>query len=106
MSTINEERVSWNQVFYAETFDFCSQMNFRRYDECIFVRCTLLMDDGTEQIAFTRCTFKDCNVDSIEADESRGIICRDNIFDRPLEEQAKEFNERLTAALSRRAAKS
>jgi hypothetical protein len=102
MTIANEERVLWNEVFYAETFDFRSRMNFCRYDECTFVRCTLLFDDGTEQIAFTGCTFKDCNVDSFESDEGRGIICHDNIFDRPLDEQRKDFEERLAAVLSKR----
>ena len=105
MSTVNEERVVWNEVFYAETFDFCSRLNFCRYDECIFVRCTLLVDEGTEQIAFTRCTFKDCNINRIDADETRGVICRDNTFERPLEEQRKDFEERLAAVLSKRMSK-
>jgi hypothetical protein len=58
MTTINEERVVWSEVFYAETFDFRSRLNFCRYDECTFVRCTLLIDHATEQLAFTGCTFK------------------------------------------------
>ncbi|WP_439924523.1 hypothetical protein [Nitrobacter sp. JJSN] len=102
MSEINEERVVWNEVFHAETFDFRSQINFRRYDECIFVKCTLLMDAETEQIAFTGCTFKDCNMDSIDADEARGIVSKDNMFERPLDEQRKDFEERLAAVLSQR----
>ncbi|WP_439924449.1 hypothetical protein [Nitrobacter sp. JJSN] len=102
MSEINEERVVWNEVFHAETFDFRSQINFRRYDECIFVKCTLLMDAETEQIAFTGCTFKDCNMDSIDADEARGIVSKDNTFERPLDEQRKDFEERLAAVLSQR----
>ena len=102
MSEINEERVVWNEVFHAETFDFRSQVNFRRYDECIFVKCTLLMDAETEQIAFTKCTFKDCNIDSIDADEARGIVSKDNMFERPLDEQRKDFEERLAAVLSQR----
>ena len=64
--------------FTAETFDFRSQVIFRRYDECIFGKCTLLMDVETEQIAFTRCTFKDCNIDSIGADEARGVVSKHN----------------------------
>jgi hypothetical protein len=32
------------------------------------------VDAATEQIAFTGCTLKDCNVDSIDADES-GRLC-------------------------------
>lgn len=104
MSTVNEERVFWNEVFYAENFDFRSRLNFRRYDECIFVRCTLHIDEETEQLAFTRCTFKDCNIDRIAADETRGIFSRDNTFELPLEDQRKDFDERLAAVLSKRAA--
>ena len=55
MPEVNEERVVWNEVFYAETFDFRGQINFCRYDERTFVKCTLLMDAETEQIAFTGC---------------------------------------------------
>jgi hypothetical protein len=102
MFEINEERVVWNEVFYAETFDFRSRLNFSRYDECIFVKCTLLMDADTEQIAFTGCTFKDCNIDRIDADDARGIVSKDNTFERPLDEQRKDFEERLAAVLSQR----
>jgi hypothetical protein len=105
MTLLNEERVFWNEVFYAETFDFRGQLNFCRYDECIFVRCTLLIDGGSEQIAFTRCTFKDCNVDSIEPDENRAIVSSNNTFELPLDEQRKDFDERLAALLSRRSSK-
>jgi hypothetical protein len=63
------------------------------------------MNEGTEQIAFTRCTFKDCNVDSIEPDGSRELVSRDNIFERPLEDQRKDFDERLEAFLSKRSSK-
>jgi hypothetical protein len=100
MPEVNEERVVWNEVFYAQTFDFRGQINFCRYDECTFVKCTLLMDAETEQIAFTGCTFKDCNIDAIEADEARGIASNDNTFERTLDEQRKDFEERLTAVLA------
>jgi hypothetical protein len=63
------------------------------------------MDGGTEQIAFTRCTFKDCNIDSIEPDASRAVVSSDNTFERPLDEQRKEFGERLEAFLSKRSPK-
>jgi hypothetical protein len=89
-------------VFYSESFDFRSRLNFCRYDECTFVRCTLLIDHATEQLAFTGCTFKDCNIDHIDADEARGIVSRDNTFDRPLEERRKEFDDRLAAVLRKR----
>jgi hypothetical protein len=105
MCKLNEERVVWNEVFYAETFDFRSRLNFRRYDECIFVRCTLLLDQDTEQLAFTQCTFKDCNIDHIDADETRSIVCRNVTFERPLEEQRKDFDKHLAAVLSKRTSK-
>jgi hypothetical protein len=106
MSQVNEEHVVWNKVFYTETLDFRGRINFRRFDECTFVKCKLLMDADTEQIAFTGCTFKDCNIDGIEADEIRGIASKDNTFERPLDEQRQGFEERLTAALSQRMTKS
>jgi hypothetical protein len=102
MPEVNEERVVWKETFYSETFDFRGRINFIRYDECIFVKCTLLMDADTEQIAFTKCTFRDCNIDSIDADEARGVVSKDNTFERPLDEQRKDFEERLAAVLSKR----
>jgi hypothetical protein len=33
-------RVVWNEVFPAQTFDFRSQVNFRRYDTCILIAFT------------------------------------------------------------------
>lgn len=63
------------------------------------------MDAGTEQVAFTRCTFKDCNIDNIIADDLRGIVSNDNTFDRPLDEQRKDFEEKLAAVLSKRQVK-
>lgn len=94
-----EEKVVWNKTFSAETFDFRDRMNFCRFDGCTFVRCTLLMDQGTEQIAFTACTFQDCNIDHLEPEASRGILSTDNIFDRPLEERRRDFEERLQEIL-------
>jgi hypothetical protein len=60
------------------------------------------MDVETEQIAFTRCTFKDCNIDSIGADEARGVVSKHNTFERPLDQQRKDFEKRLAAVLSQR----
>jgi hypothetical protein len=68
----------------------------------MFVKCTLLIDEETEQIAFTGCTFKDCNLDRIDADEARGVVSRDNTFERPLDEQRKDFEHRLAVVLSKR----
>jgi len=69
------------------------------------VKCTLLIDHGTEQLAFTKCAFKDCNIDKLEPDEKRGMYVRDNFFDRPLEERRAELEYRLAQALAARKAK-
>jgi hypothetical protein len=69
------------------------------------VKCTLLFDHGTEQLAFTECAFKDCNIDKLEPDEKRGLYVRDNFFGRPLEETRAELEHRLTQALAARKAK-
>jgi hypothetical protein len=65
----------------------------------------LLIDHGTEQLAFTECVFKDCNLDKLEPDEERGLYVRDNFFDRPLAERRAEFENRLAQALAARKAK-
>lgn len=52
------------------------------------------MDAETEQIAFTGGTFKDCNSESIDANEARGIISKDNKYERPLDDHRKDFEER------------
>lgn len=98
----SDERVFWAETFYVESFDFRSRLNFCRFDECIFVRCTLLFDEATEHLAFTGCTFKDCNIDQIDANDARGIISIDNVFDRPLDEKRREFDDHLAAILSKR----
>ena len=59
------------------------------------------MDLDTEQLAFTNCVFKDCNIDSLQSDEARGIYAKGNFFDRPLEKQRAEFDSRLAQALAR-----
>jgi len=48
----SEERVVWNERFQGERFDFSGRIVFARFDRCEFVKCTLLIDDGTEQLAF------------------------------------------------------
>ena len=102
MVSATDERVLWNETFYAETFDFRGGIQFRRFDECTFIRCTLLLDDGTEQIAFTQCTFKDCNIDHLDSDVARGIASVGNTFDKSLAEKRKEFDDHLAAILRRR----
>ena len=62
-------------------------------------------DGPTEQLAFTECIFKDCNVDGLEQDKTRGLYARDNFFDRPLEERRAELEHRLAQALAARKAK-
>jgi hypothetical protein len=100
-----EERVIWRERFQAQHFDFRGKSIFTRYDCCEFVKCTLLIDLGTEQLAFTECVFKDCNIDKLEQDERRGLYVRDNFFDRPLEERRVEFENRLAQALAARKTK-
>ncbi len=63
---------------------------------------TILVDDGTEQLAFTKCTFKDRNIDHVDSDDERGIVSSGNTFDRPLEEKRREFDERLATLLKAR----
>lgn len=75
----------WRVRFQDQHFDFRGKSAFTRFDGCEFVKCTLLIDDGTEQLAFTECVFKDCNIEKLEQDKERGLYARDNFFDRPLE---------------------
>src|SRR5258705_8593868 len=100
-----EERVIYRKRFQAYQFDFRGKITFCRFDRCEFVKCTLLIDHGTEQLAFTKCVFKDCNIDKLEPDEKRGLYVRDNFFDRPLEERRAELEHRLAQALATRKAK-
>jgi hypothetical protein len=100
-----EERVIYRERFQGVYFDFRGKSIFTRYDHCEFVKCTLLIDQETEQLAFTACVFKDCNIDQLEADEKRGLYARDNFFDRPLDERRAKFENRLAQALAARKAK-
>lgn len=99
---LREERVFFRERFFCETFDFRSRILFWRFDACEFIDCTLLIDAATEQLSFTGCTFRDCNIDHIDADEARGIVVRDNFFDRPIAVRKAEFDQRLAEVLSRR----
>jgi hypothetical protein len=99
-----EERVLWRERYQAQQFDFRGKIVFVRFDCCEFVKCTLLIDRGTGQLAFTECVFKDCNIDNLEADEERGLYTRDNFIDRPLAERCAEFENRLAQALAGRKA--
>ena len=95
-----EERVIWRERFQGQRFDFRGKSVFARFDGCEFVKCTLLIDHETEQLAFTQCVFKDCNIDRLEEDEARGFYARDNFFDRPLEERRAEFEHKLSQAIA------
>jgi hypothetical protein len=100
-----EERVIWRERFQAQHFDFRGRIVFTRFDGCEFVKCTLSIDQDTEQLTFTECVFKDCNIDRLEQDENRGLYVRDNFFDRPLDERRSEFENKLAQTLAARKAK-
>jgi hypothetical protein len=100
-----DERIIYLERFQDVYFDFRGKSIFTRYDHCEFVKCTLLIDYATEQLAFTACVFKDCNIDELEPDEARGLYVIDNFFDRPLDERRVDFEIRLAQALAARKAK-
>ena len=100
-----EERVIYRERFQAVTFDFRGKSIFTRYDGCEFVKCTLLIDHATEQLAFTGCVFADCNIDQLLPDQGRGLYVRDNFFDRPLNERRAQFEIRLAHAIAARKSK-
>jgi len=100
-----EERVIWRERFQAQHFDFRGRIVFTRFDGCEFVKCTLSIDQDTEQLTFTECVFKDCNIDRLEQDERRGLYVRDNFFDRPLDERRSEFEIKLAQTLAARKSK-
>ena len=100
-----EERVVYRERFQAVRFDFRGKSIFTRYDGCEFVKCTPLIDHATEQLVFTDCIFKDCNIDKLPQDEARVLYARDNFFDRPLQERRAEFELKLSQALAARKAK-
>jgi hypothetical protein len=97
-----DERVVYLERFQGVYFDFRGKSIFTRYDRCEFVKCTLLIDHATEQLAFTACVFKDCNIDQLQPDEARGLYVIDNFFDRPLDERRDEFEIRLAQVLAMR----
>jgi hypothetical protein len=99
-----DERVIYSERFQGQYFDFRGKSIFTRYDRCEFAKCTLLIDHSTEQLAFTACVFKDCNIDQLQPDEARGLYVRDSFFDRPLDERRADFEIRLAQALAARKA--
>jgi hypothetical protein len=101
-----DERVIYRERFQGVYFDFRGKSIFARYDRCEFVKCTLLIDRATEQLAFTECVFKDCNINNLQSDEERGLYVKYNFFARPLVERRAEFEVRLAQALAGWKAKS
>ena len=95
-----DERVIYRGRFQGAYFDFRGKSIFARYDRCEFVKCTLQIDHTTEQLAFTACVFKDCNIDEFQPDEARGLYGKDNFFELPLDERRAEFEVRLAQALA------
>jgi hypothetical protein len=102
---LTEERIIYRERFQRVHFDFRGKSIFTRYDRCEFVKCALFIDEATEQLAFTGCVFKDCNIDKLEPDEARGLYVMDNFFDRPLDERRVDVEIGLAQALAARKAK-
>jgi len=104
MNTDNgaDEHVIYQTRFQGRVLDFRGRPVFLRYDCCEFVKCQILLDEGTTSVAFTYCTFEDCNIDAIQADEHRGVVARDNIFKPPIEDRRLNLERRLALALAAR----
>ena len=96
------ERVFFEKRYQSITFDFTGRALFARYDHCKFVKCEILIDEQTETLSFTRCEFQDCNIDSLQSNEERNLISRDNVFLMPIKEAQASFDKRLADALSHR----
>lgn len=64
------------------------------------MKCEILIDDQAEHLAFTHCTFEDCNISEIEADADRSAIADANIFKVPIAVLQADFEKRVTDALS------
>jgi hypothetical protein len=97
-----EERVIFAERFQARTLDFRGRLSFTRYDECEFVKCAILIDDQTENLAFTRCTFEDCNVSELATDGGRAFLAEGNTFKLPIEMRQADLSKRLSQALAGR----
>jgi hypothetical protein len=95
-----EERIIYMERFQARTLDYRGQLAFARYDECEFVKCTILIDDQTENLAFTHCTFEDCNITELQPDADRALLADGNVFKLPIEVRSADLDKRLTEALS------
>ena len=98
----SEERIIYRKRFQSIVLDFRGKITFTRFDFCEFVKCTLLIDAATAQLAFTNCVFRDCNIDQLRPDEGRGLFAMNNFFDRPIDERRADFERRLAEALAAR----
>ena len=96
------ERVFFQERYQTVKFDFAGRTVFARYDCCKFVKCEILIDELTENLAFTECEFQDCNINDLQSSEQRNLISRGNKFLLPLEELQAAFDKRLADALSSR----
>ena len=99
------ERVVFQQRYQGETFDFNGSLVFTRFDCCQFVKCNILIDEQTENLAFTACEFEECNITDLHSDVQRTLIARNNVFKLPLEVRQSEFDKRLADALARKEGK-
>jgi hypothetical protein len=98
-----EERVIYAERFQARKFDFRGQLAFARYDECEFVKCNILLDEQTENLAFTHCTFEDCNISELRPDEERAFLADGNIFKLPIEVRMADLDKLAAGNQNRRA---
>lgn len=95
-----EELTMFRERFQASTLDFRGRFAFVRYDECEFVKCTILIDQETQNLAFTHCTFEDCNISELNPDPERYLLAEHNVFRLPIETRKADFDKRLSEALA------
>jgi hypothetical protein len=74
-----EERVIHRERFQSVYFDFRGKSVFARYDCCEFVKCTLLIDATTEQLAFTPAPLKTAISISFSLTKNAGFYVVDNL---------------------------
>lgn len=95
-----EERIVYSERFQARTLDFRGQLTFLRFDECEFVKCTILIDEQTENLAFTHCSFEDCNISELSPSPDRALLAEGNLFKVPIDIRKADLDRRLSAALA------
>lgn len=95
-----EERIVYLERFQGRTFDFRDQLLFVRYDECEFIKCTILMDHATESLAFTNCSFEECNLTELDSIADQGLVASGNNFKLPIEVRKADLHKRLVEAIA------